>query len=162
NQYSIDSSESRVQHKKILYVSKYIPERDIWYSRANGDTLYAKFIDDFESFRELRCFIDKPLPSKPFEKYLRLKVFNPYSMDIDLKKIKFGVAYLNAYKEKRDIQPITELHQEKNILSLKSNDTTYFTFKLPKSEMIDPEYIKLGISENGLDYGLNGENLKIE
>ncbi len=162
NQYSIDSSEFTVQHKKVLYVSQYIFERKLSYSRTNGEVFYAKFIDNFESYRKLTCILEKEEVENPYGKTLNLKIFNPYDTDVALDKIKFGAAFLNAHKELRDIQRITEIRPESNILTLKSNDTTLFTFKLPKPEMEDPKYFRLGISENGLPYGLNGANIKIE
>ncbi len=162
NQYSIDSSEFRVQHKKVLYISQYIPERDISYKRTNGEVFYGKFIDNFESLRKLKCIVDEKALVDPFKKTLNLKVYNPYSIDIALDKLKFGVAYLNAHKEVRDTQPINELKPEQKILVLKANDTANFTFRLPRPEMDNPRYFRLGISENDLPFGLNGANIKIE
>ena len=162
NQYSIDSSEFTVQHKKVLYVSKYIFERDISYTRTNGEVFYAKFIDDFESFRKLTCILEQSVVRDPYEKTFELKVFNPYGVDIGLEKLRFGAAFLNEHKELRDIQPITEIKAIQNISALKANDTTNFTFRLPRAEMDDPHYFRLGISENKLPYGINGANIKIE
>ncbi|MFH6603410.1 ArnT family glycosyltransferase [Maribacter algicola] len=162
NQYSIDSSEFRVQHKKVLYISPYIPERDISYKRTNGDIFYAKFIDDFASYRKLECIVDESELDDLINNNLSLKVYNPYTIDIALDKLKFGVAYLNAYKEVRDTQPINDLKPEQKISVLKANDTTNFTFSLPRTDMEDPKYFRLGISENDLPYGLNGTNIKIE
>lgn len=162
NQYSIDSSEFKVQHKKVLYVSQYIFERKISYVRNNGEVYYAKFIDDFESYRKLACILDESVVKDPFEKTFELKVFNPYNTDITLEKLRFGAAFLNAHKELRDIQPLSEIKAIGNISVLKANDTTNFTFRLPRPEIDDPHYFRLGISENKLPYGLNGANIKIE
>jgi len=162
NQYSIDSSEYRVQHTKVLYISKYIFERKISYERTNGEVFYAKFINNFESFRKLSCILDVSAVKDPFERTFKLKVFNPYNTDVKLEKVRFGAAFLNEHKELKDIQPIVEIKTMENISVLKANDTTNFTFKLPRSKMDDPHYFRLGISENKLPYGLNGANIKIE
>lgn len=157
NQYDIDNSESEMQHKKVFYVSQILTEEKLSYSRPTGETFYVKSIADFESFRKLEGYVDK-LPQG-----YRLKIFNPYDTDIDLEKLKFGVAFLNDYKEVREhIQPLPEIHPEGDILSLKSNDTSTFTFKLPKTKMKDPGYFRIGISENGLRHGLNIETFKLK
>ena len=156
NQYDIDNSESEVQHKKVFYVSQFLPAEKLSYSRQTGETFYVKPIPNFESFRKLEGFVDK-MPEG-----FRLKVFNPYDVDISLEKIKFGVAYLNDHKEVRDILGITKIRAEGDHSILKSNDTTTFTFNLPRTKMENPGYFRVGISENGLRYGLNGENVKLE
>jgi len=47
-------------------------------------------------------------------------------------------------------------------LYLKARDTTAFRFRLPVPKVEDPGYFKVGISENGLYLGLNGDNIKLE
>ncbi|MCJ7466513.1 MAG: glycosyltransferase family 39 protein [Maribacter sp.] len=162
NEYSIDESESKVQHKNILYLSQYIPERDIQIANLNESTYYGKIIDDFESYRKLKCFVDTRKFENPWGSEHTLKVYNPYDIDIDLKKIRFGVTYLNDYKRPVDIIPIQDVRPENKNLTLKSNDTTFFTFKLPKPLMENPVYFRIGISENGLHYGLNGQNIRLD
>ncbi|WP_339707225.1 glycosyltransferase family 39 protein [uncultured Kriegella sp.] len=163
NQYSIDSSEYEVQHKKIMYISKYAKSGDASFTRINGTIYHGRFIDDFESFRKLRCFIIEEAPlSFAVEKTINFKVFNPYDDNIPIEKIKFGLAYLNSHKQVKEVLPIKVDPTNKNILTLKSNDTTNFTFRLPKPNMKNPGYFRIGISENGLNYGLNGENIKLK
>ncbi len=162
NQYTLDNSESEVQHKKVLYISRYLPEKELAFTKADGSIYYGKFINDFESFRKLRIFIDAEKVDFNLNQKLSFKVYNPYPIDIPLEKIKFGIAYKNNYKEVRDVQPLKASPTNTTISSLKSNDTTSFTFKLPKTEMKDPGYFKIGISENDLHYGLNGANIKLD
>jgi hypothetical protein len=162
NEYSIDDSESKVQHRPILYLSQYIPERDIQIDNLNESTYYGKIIDDFESYRKLKCFVDTGKIENPWGIEHTLKVYNPYDIDIELKKIRFGVTYLNDYKRPVDIIPIRDIRPENKNLTLKSNDTTFFTFKLPKPIMENPAHFRIGISENGLHYGLNGQNIKLD
>ena len=163
NQYSIDSSEYRVQHKKVLYVSGYLTKGDITYTTAKGKIYYGNYIKNFESFRKLRCFIEEKHISPNSDQELTLKVYNPYKVAIKLEKLKFGLAYLNDHKqveETKFIRP-TPLNN-KELLTLASLDTTYFKFKLPKPTIEDLGYFRMGISENGLHLGLNGENIKLE
>lgn len=162
NQYSIDDSESKVQHKKVLYVSGYMGDPEITFTRSDGAVYKGRYIDDFESFRKLKCIIDEAhVALDPTAEHI-LKVYNPYGTDIDLKKIKFGLAYLNPYKEVQEILPLNPELNDKSTPFLKAKDTTVFTFKLPVPKIQNPGYFKVGISENGLYLGLNGDNIKLE
>lgn len=162
NQYSIDDSESKVQHKKVLYVSGYMGNPEITFTRSDGAVYKGRYIDDFESFRKLKCIIDEAhVALDPTAEHI-LKVYNPYGTDIDLKKIKFGLAYLNPYKEVQEILPLNPELNDKSTPFLKAKDTTVFTFKLPVPKIQNPGYFKVGISENGLYLGLNGDNIKLE
>jgi len=162
NQYSIDDSESKVQHKKVLYVSGYMNNEDISFTRSDGAVYKGRYIDDFESFRKLKCIIDDTtIGLDPYKDHI-LKVYNPYQTNIDLKKIKFGLAYLNPYKEVQEILPLDPELIASKTLYLKAKDTTEFTFRLPVPKIEDPGYFKIGISENGLYLGLNGDNIKLE
>lgn len=162
NQYSIDSSESKVQHQKVIYISKYLKEGDISFTKMDGSTYYGKYINDFESFRKLKCFVeDTPIVLNE-NRQLVLKVYNPYSVDIDLQKLTFGLAYLNDHKQVKEILPIDAKPFDGTILTLKSKDTTRFRFKLPTPKIKDPSYFRVGISENRLYLGLNGENTKLQ
>ena len=162
NQYSIDDSESKVQHKKVLYVSGYMKNEDISFTRSDGAFSKGRYIDDFESFRKLKCIIEEASIDLDLNKEHILKVYNPYQTNIDLKKIKFGLAYLNPYKEVQEILPLDPELTDPEILYLKAKDTTVFTFRLPVPKIEDPGYFKIGISENGLYLGLNGDNIKLE
>jgi len=92
----------------------------------------------------------------------RLKVYNPYEIDIPLDKLKFGMAYINAYKEVLEKRRLPVNLIDKNVKFLKSKDTTQFTFKLGKTKIEKPGYFRIAISENDLHFGLNGEIIKIK
>ena len=161
NQYTIDNSENAIQQQRVFYVSPFMVDEAIAFTSVEGEIFYGKFINDFESFRKIRCYVDDKMISNNSEIVHTLKVYNPYSEDIDLSKIKFAIGYLNDYKRIKELIAIQPLPVNKNILSLKSNDTTNFTFKLPMSVMEKPGYFRVGISENGLEYGLNGNSIKL-
>jgi LEA14-like dessication related protein len=91
-----------------------------------------------------------------------MKVYNPYEMDIPLKKLKFGLAYLNDYKQVKDVRPLSVEQTDSTILMLKSNDTLNFTFKLPRTKIEHPKYIQIGISENGLPFGINSKKTELK
>ncbi len=162
NQYSIDDSEAKVQHQKILYVSKYTKSGDITLNWPDGTVFYGNYMDNFESFRKLRCYVAEKNIKLNTDQELTLKVFNPYETNIPLEKIKFGIAYLNDYKQVMETLPLPMTPKNKEALTIKAKDTTKFTFKLPKSKMEDPGFFKISISENGLYMGINGDNIKLE
>ncbi len=161
NQFTIDSSESKVQHQKIAYVSKYLTKGELKYNRINGTVVYGNFINNFESYRKLKCSIKEDVTTLDTTREVTLQVYNPYDTAVALKKLKFSVAYLDAYKKVKDLLPITPKVLHENTLTLKPKDTTNFKIHLPASKMDTPSYFKISISENGLLSGLNGSNIKL-
>ncbi len=161
NQYSIDNSEASMQHKKILMVSKYKKEGDISFSTVRGTQFYGTYIDNFESFRKLQCLVEKDT-SFLEDSVISVAVYNPYLEDIALKKLKFGVAYLNKYKRVIEIRNLDFLTEEMIEGTLIARDTNHLKFQFPSlPEHKDLGYFKICISENGLYYGLNGESIKL-
>lgn len=162
NQYSIDDSEAKIQHKKVLYVSKYMKQGDISFAMPNEALHFGKYIDNFESFRKLNCYFDDSSFSLNDERAITMKVYNPYTEDIPLKKLAFHVTYLNPYKQFGEAHGIkvTPLHDTTSVLH--ARDTTAFTFKLPIPQIEHPGYFKIAIAENGLYMGINSKNIKLE
>ena len=160
NQYSIDSSEFRVQGKKVAYIPRVIKEGDISYTNEKGDTFYGNFIDDFESFRKLRCRVNAKSDNS-FEGMQTMEVTNPYTINIELAKIRFAVAYLNKYKQVKEIVPVKMSPLDPQTVELEALGTTDFSFELPPSEIEAPAYFKICISENDLYWGINGDNIKL-
>ncbi len=161
NQYSIDSSEFKVQHRRVAYVTPFANSGDFSYVPARSNTYYGWYIDDFESFRKLRCFVD----SKPINLNgtgQTLKIHNPYSEDIPIKKLKFSIAYLDGYKDIIEILPIPIKPIAPEITFLKANDTTVFSIEYPKPQKQQPEFLKFSISENGLLWGINSPSIKVK
>ena len=161
NQYSIDDSEKKVQGKKVAYVSKYIKKGDFKYYNRKGTEFKGYYIENFESFRKLRCYVNYDI-IKLSTTDLDLKVYNPYSADIPLEKIKIRVGYLNAYKQLEETQTINYKPVDVSTVFFKAKDTTYFKCTLPKPKTEDLKYLKFSISENGLQTGINSQSYKIE
>ena len=160
NQFTIDQSEDLVQGQKILYVSKFMDKGDISYYDAKGEPHYGVYIEDFESFRKLRTIIDTPVELLE-DKNLYFKIYNPYTTDIEISKLEFGVVFLNKYKNFREVQEIQASPLQEEMSVLKSKDTTSFKLLMPEPKINDAYYFKICISENGLYWGLNGENVKL-
>ncbi len=160
NQYTIDGSEERVRGKMVLYIAKTYKQGDVEYQNAKGRTLYGKYIDDFQSFRNLSTSVEDA--GKPGDGLALLEVYNPYPQSIPMRSLKFGITFLNHYKQVKQIQPLHVRPAEAGETLLKGKDTTSFYFEMPESPIDDPGYFKVTISENNLYWAINGENKKFE
>ena len=161
NQYSIDSSEYKVRHKRVGYITKYEEAGDFQYLDRVGDTVYTNYITNFKPLRKLRCFSQQKEVSIDGEPAL-LKVYNPYDSPIPLEDIKIKISYLNAYKQLKDLRGLDYSPLEKGTLNLKAKDTTFFTFRIKPPKFIDPVFIRFSISEYGLRPAINSESIKIK
>ena len=161
NQYSIDASESYVQNQKVLYISRYLNKGDISYTMPDGTLYYGVYIDDFESFRKLRVLFENSPVSLSADS-VTFTVYNPYTEQVPVKKLQFGLVFLNAYKQLLEIKSIEVIPSVENIEYLAPLEHTKFRFKIPTPDTKDGAYLKIVISENGLRWGLNGLNTKIK
>lgn len=158
NQYSIDNSEERTRGKKVMNVTKYTNSGDISYMHLDSTVFYGNFIDNFQSYRKLNCIVED---SKDIANCI-LKVYNPYGFDIPLDNLNYTIAFSNAHKQVKKINPLKVEPLVKNQTILKSKDTIIYTFEPIKPKMEGLEYFRVGISENDLLPGLNGMPIKIE
>ncbi len=160
NQYSIDDSESIIQGKKVAYVAKDLENADFEFSKSNGTEYRIKYIDSFRSFRKLRCFVkDEPLNNKLLND-LEIKIYNPYSTNIAMEGLEFYAAFLNEYKEPQQLIKIQCNGLQVAEGFLRANDTAYMRCSIPSPKDKNVQYIRLGISENGLNAGINSNTLK--
>lgn len=157
NQYSIDGSEEKVRGKKVLYVTKYRNSGDLSYMHLDSTVFHGIYIDNFQSYRSLKCIVNKRETDIGYD----LKVYNPYPFDIPLEELKYTISYSNAYKQVKQMLPLKVKGEEFQAALLKSKDTLYYSFELPLTKMENPVYFRIGISENGLPPGLNGQPFKI-
>ncbi|WP_067036764.1 ArnT family glycosyltransferase [Allomuricauda sp. CP2A] len=157
NQYSIDDSEERVRGKKVLYVPIGGKSGDIKYMHLDSTVFYGNFIEDFQSYRKLECIVEK---SKTGIEHA-LKVYNPYEFDILLENLKYAISYSNEHKQVKEVQSLKVKNLYPGNRILKAKDTVFYTFELPLPKMENPDYYRIGISENGLSPGLNGKPIKI-
>jgi hypothetical protein len=161
NQYTIDDSESKVQGKKVAYISKYMSKGDFEYENQKGTEFKGVFMHNFESFRKLECIAETEL-IKLSDTEMVLKIYNPYEVDIPLEKLRLRVGFLNSYKQLKEIGKVAYTSIDKGTISLKSKDTTNFRCSLTSPKMEDLKYLKFSISENGLQSGINSKTYKVE
>ena len=159
NQYSIDKSEFDFQNKRIAYVTPYANSGEFSYVPFRTNRYFGWYIDDFESFRKIRCFVEAEPIALGNQK---LKVYNPYEVNIAFDKLKFNVAYLDRYKDITEIRPVKIISQDHKNAFLKAMDTTILNISLARPEKDHPKYLKFSISENGLRSGINSESIKVQ
>ncbi|WP_405400668.1 ArnT family glycosyltransferase [Maribacter sp. Asnod2-G09] len=162
NQYSIDGSEEQVRGKDVAYVSKYANNPTFTYTREDGGLYKGKYIANFQSYRKLDCIVEDIPVALNSEESIELKIYNPYQEDIDLKKLKFAISYMDDYKSPQETLQMTPETTQTGITFLKQQDTTNFIFQLPKTKKENIGYFRVVISENDLLYGLNGKAIPIK
>lgn len=162
NQYSIDNSEERIRGKDVAYISKYINDSSFSYQREDGGLYKGKYIPNFQSFRKVECIVKDTEVTLNSDENITLKVFNPYKESIELSKLKFAVTYMDNYKIPKETLKITPEAVDPNTAILKQQDTTNFSFHLPKTKMENIGYFRVVISENNLYFGLNGKPIPIK
>jgi len=159
NQYSIDGSEADFQDKRVAYVTPFAKSGEFTYVPFKSNRYYGWYIDNFESFRRLRCFVDTENIDLGEQ---RLGIYNPYEKNISLDKLKLRVAYLDRYKDIIETPSLKIDSNNPEITFLKPKDTTFFKVTLPEPKKEHPEFLKFSISENGLRHGINSESLKVK
>ncbi len=161
NQYSIDESEENMRGKKVLYVSKYMKAGDMSFTMPDSTLFYGVYMTPFESYRKLKTTVN--FTSEEINgSTLSFLVYNPYSFDVPIQKLKFGLCLLDRYKQVIKIVPIEALPKDRSQKSIAPLASEVFTCKRPNMSLENVGYIKIVISENGLRWGLNGEKLKVD
>ncbi|MEJ2585140.1 MAG: 4-amino-4-deoxy-L-arabinose transferase, partial [Robiginitalea sp.] len=159
NQYSIDDSEALLQGKKVFYISKGRKKGNLSYLDDRGTRRYGYFIENFESFRKLEAGMPRNIPLEPEKRY-EMWVYNPYPENIPLSKLRFGIAYLDAYKRLAEVRPLGLQFPPEKILA--SKDTLRFEFIMPSHVKTAPVFGRAVISENQLLWGLNGSAQRLD
>ncbi len=159
NQYSIDKAEAEVQGKRIAFITPFADSGDFTYVPFRSNRYFGWYIDNFRSYRKLRCFLDEDVLDLT-RKRQTLKIYNPYSDTIPFEKIKVKIAYLDKYKDIIELLPL-EVTLSKNDF-LAPMDTTSFDCRFPKPTKEYPKYIKFSITENDLRPGINSESIKVK
>ncbi len=153
DQYAINGSEALVQGKKVFYAYKGREGKGPYYLDARGTKHYGVFIENFESFRDLKSGLPKGEPLNADNEY-PVWIYNPYNKSIPLRALRLGVAYLDGSKRLQEIRPVhTNFRSETRILP---KDTLWLNVVLPAPEKSEPVFVRMVISENELPWGLNG------
>ncbi|NKI31584.1 ArnT family glycosyltransferase [Croceivirga thetidis] len=157
SQYAIDDSEDKIRNKKVAYLSKYYKGKDFEIEYKDGSVFYGEIIDDFKSYRKLKCFLEEDGVAAGDQ--VKIKVFNPYSFDIQIQELKFYIGFMNAYKQMRESEPLVVDYSSLKS-SIPSKDTLLLKTKIPKPKKPEMKYIRFGILENGIYPGINSSPYK--
>lgn len=161
NQYSIDDSEAKVQHKRVVYTTQYANKGDFSYQHPDSTLFYGIFKDNFESFRKLECHLDtETIDLKQSE--VAVKIYNPYAEHIDFSKIRMELVYLNQYKQlvKRSHLEVAANRPKPTLLHAK--DTTVVNYDLPKQKIDSVDFVRFAIAENGLYPAMSSPSITIQ
>ncbi|MFS4415964.1 glycosyltransferase family 39 protein [Maribacter sp. 2307ULW6-5] len=161
NQYSLDDSEERVRGQKVAYVSKYLKDGPISYTKTDGTTFKGRYIDQFQSYRKLRADLVGPQERATLGDTVTIAVHNPYPFPVPLDRLRFAVAHLNDYKKTQDIVPVALLPRQNGLTELPGRGTAQFSMVLPPSNKDHIPYFRVAISENELYYGLNSRPIPL-
>jgi hypothetical protein len=153
DQYTIDGSEALVQGKKVFYAYKGSKAEGLYFEDANGERKYGAFIDNFESFRNLKAGLPEGENLDPGKKY-SLWIYNPYKKSVPLKGLRVGIAYLD--ESKRVIEVLAVRPGLDPLAVLSAGDTLQVGITLPEPVKDDPVYARAVVSENDLPWGING------
>ena len=159
NQFSIDDSEALVQGKKVFYITKGRKKGDRYYLDGEGIRRYGYFMEHFESFRKLEAGLPQNTPLKAGRTY-EMWIYNPYEEAIAFSKLRFGIAYLDAYKRLNEVHPVALQTPPDRMLN--SKDTLRFKFVMPSPGKSSPVFARAVISENQLLWGINGSAQPID
>lgn len=159
NQYSLDQSEERVRGKEVLFIPVSNEMGDHVFTTGRGDTQKGYFIENFKSYRKLEIHIEDPAPKQSDS--ISMKLYNPYSFDIDLSDLSFKAAFLNAYKQLMETRPAEVTFAPAGQTVLRSRDTLGGILKLPAPGKNNHTYFRVVVSENDLFSGLNGKPIRL-
>lgn len=161
NQYSIDTSEESIRGKKVLYVSKYLPDGDISFTMPDSTLFYGVYKDPFLSYRKLRTEIIDLSGTEVGSRFV-FELYNPYAFEIPLGELEYGLALLNTYKQLIDIIPLEAVQSGEENEQISAGARLRFQCEFPDVPLEKVAYVKVVISENGLRWGLNGIKTAID
>jgi len=160
NQYNINGSEESVQGKRVAYITKEDVQSDFSFKKAKNTLYYGRWINDFQPYSLLETSVLKLSKGKVY-----FKLTNPYKKTIALDDLDFGVAFLNSYKQFKNLTPITFSLEEEKKMSAKSlapSASILIKGAIKKPIPYDKNgYFKITITSAGLPYLLGGTNQKI-
>ena len=160
NQYSIDNSEDRVQGKKVFYLPVVNRETPYAYPDQDGEPRYGYFIESFKSFRKLQAGI-RPDPPLAADRTGQFWVHNPYQRSISPDSLRFGIAYLDAFKKVMQIEEVSPESKVGWPQQIQPGDSLSFRFAFPPMPDGPPKFMRAVVTRQGLLWGLNGDSQKI-
>jgi hypothetical protein len=173
NQYNIDGSERAVLGEKVAYITKdsvsgidNIPA-DFSFEKAKAVPYYGTWIPSFKPYSQLKIAL---IQAKDNSIVFALQ--NPYSFQIPIQEIRFGLAFLNEYKQFQYLSEFEaiELVSKKtgtvatnnlNKIVMPGETVTLKGKYHLKDSDLSMEYFKLSISANSMPFLLGANSHKL-
>ncbi|WP_340077302.1 glycosyltransferase family 39 protein [Leptobacterium sp. I13] len=163
NQFDIDSSEYKFQHKKVAFLS-YSKDADsvIKVIRNYKERKWkGVFIDDFISWRKLKAQL-KENDFKNYKDSISFTINNPYNEDIAFEYLKFYGLTLNDKKRRVDTLAI-DLSKKHSSGFIPAKSIVKVKAKLKELGKLEGEpFFRITISENNMPFGFQGNIINIE
>lgn len=170
NQFSLDSSEEKLQGRRVLYVhtlDTINPEFSTLYKKQKkGDKLlFAHVEENFESYRKAKIYF-KPdfLDLSQPKHYFTITVYNPYKRDIHVQKSDFVGVFLNERSRVlSEFKPYFTNDFPENV-TLKPGERLVFNGKVTLKAAFPSEarFLTFTFAENGLLPGYQGSLIPIQ
>ncbi len=159
NQYNIDSSEYEMIGEKVVYVTKDAVNSDFSFHKTNEVLYYGKWITNYQGLSRLQTKI------KQFSKNnIQFTVKNPYEHAVSLGDFSIGLAFLNSYKQFKELEniklPLSE-KEEKNTYILPGDSITLSGTVQKPENYSNMNFVRLSIAPTSMPYLLGSENEKI-
>ena len=161
NQYSIDDSEARIQHKDVFFVRTDGQETNHYFLDAKGQKKHGEFVDSLVTFRKLQAGIRSDSTIKVGQA-ASFWLYNPYPSPVPLKDLRFGLTYMDAYKRTQELRVLRPVIPEADRQRLNAGDSISFGFRLPEAEKGRPEYLRAVVRFDQMPWGLNGAAQKLD
>ncbi|MFI2741329.1 ArnT family glycosyltransferase [Zhouia sp. PK063] len=163
NQYDIDSSEYKLEGKKIAFVSRTDhPDASNFFNvilTHPKKSFQGFFVNDFKSYRKLKIYAN-PETIQKHKDTINFTIANPYQQNINLNDIEFSSVLFNKKKHYLKTLPLQTLINSSAIL--KSNDTltikAIINYKAFTEETL---YIRIGSAVKGFKPGFQGNMIKL-
>lgn len=170
NQFSLDDAEDKLQGQRVLYVftldSIESDYSTLYRKKKRGDKyLHIKVVENFESFRKAHITLapSEGIDRNTLKNYFTLKVYNPYSRDIHLKKSDFSGVFLNERSRVLELfEPLFTVDFPERI-TVKSGEKLLLNGKVTFKANIPPDahFLTITFAENGLLQGYQGQLIPI-
>ena len=157
NQYNIDQSEAQMQGERVAYITKEDLESDFSFKKSKNTQYYGQWISDFKSYGRLKTVL-----LTLSEGSITFSIQNPYKESISIEELRFGLAFLNPYKQFENLLPISISEPMKDHI-IGALETVEVSGRYENPSNIDSAgFIKISLAHINGPFLLGGEHEKIK
>lgn len=159
NQYNIDGSEIDMMGKKVAYISKDSLGSDFSFQKTKEVLYYGKWITNYPGLSRLKSTVTALSKDR-----IEFSIYNPYAHKVALSDFKTGLAFLNAYKQFKIIEPIelSLTEAQKKTSYILPGKSIRLSGKVRKpNDFSNFSYLRLSFAPHSLPFLLGNEHIKI-